>query len=116
MWLILNNRAPKWEVLQKKNFHGPGWCSLRKQAHETIKHLIILHSFTKEVCEEVEGMIGMKNVWEGGYIVEALKSWCSRNDTKKIKVLPLIIAWRVWLASNQNLFEGKETLPLLCAF
>jgi hypothetical protein len=82
---------------------------------ETIEHLIMFCSFTKEVWKEVEGMIGMKNVWEGGDIEEAFRSWYSRKDTKKIKSLPLNIAWGVWLARNLSLFEGKETLPLKCA-
>jgi hypothetical protein len=67
MWFILNNKAPTWEVLQKNNFHGQGWCNLCKQADETIQHLIMLCYFTKEVWKEAEGMIGLKNAWEGGY-------------------------------------------------
>jgi hypothetical protein len=70
--------------------------------------------FTKEVWKEVESMIGLKNVWEGGDIEEAFRSWYSKKDTKKIRSLPLNIAWGVWLARNLKLFEGKETLPLKC--
>jgi hypothetical protein len=32
MWFILNNRAPTWEVLQKKKINGPSWCILCQQA------------------------------------------------------------------------------------
>jgi len=32
-----------------------------------------------------------------------------QKDMKKIKALPLNIAWGVWLERNLNLFEGKET-------
>jgi hypothetical protein len=35
--------------------------------------------------------------------------------TKKIKALPLNIAWGIWLTKSLKLFEGHETLPLKCA-
>jgi hypothetical protein len=70
--------------------------------------------YTKEVWKEVEIMIGLRNAWEGEDIEEAFRSWYAKKDTKKIKALPLNIAWGVWLARNLKLFEGKETLPLKC--
>jgi hypothetical protein len=33
-------------------------------------------------------MMGKKNVWEGGNVEEAFRTWYSNNDTKKIKSLP----------------------------
>lgn len=56
MSLILNNKSPTWEVLQKNNFHCLSWCSLHKKTNETIENLTMLCSFTKDVWKEVEGM------------------------------------------------------------
>jgi hypothetical protein len=53
MWLILN-KAPTPEVLQKKKFNGLGKCSLRKQATETIEHLVMTYPFTREVWKNVK--------------------------------------------------------------
>jgi hypothetical protein len=53
--------------------------------------------FTKEVWKEVESMIGIRNVWEGGDIEEVFRSWYSNKDTKKIRSLPLNIAWEYGL-------------------
>jgi hypothetical protein len=55
MWLILNNRAPTWDVLHKRNFIGLGWCSLCQQVEETNVHIIMTCPYTKEVWKEVEG-------------------------------------------------------------
>ena len=71
-------------------------------------------SFTKGVWKEVESMIGLQNVWLGEDVEVDLRSWHVKKDTKKIRALPLNIAWGIWLARNLKLFEGKETLPLKC--
>jgi hypothetical protein len=60
-------------------------------------------------------MTGLRNAWEGGSTEEAFRTWFINKDTKKIKALPLNIAWGIWLARNLKLFEGYETLPLKCA-
>jgi hypothetical protein len=45
--------------------------------------------YTREVWKEVESIIWLKNVWEGGDIEEAFISLYSKKDTKKNKALPL---------------------------
>jgi hypothetical protein len=54
-------------------------------------------------------------VWEGGSTKEASGSWYTNKGTKKMRALPLNIAWGIWLARNLKLFEGQETLLLKCA-
>jgi hypothetical protein len=66
------------------------------------------------VWKEVEIMMGYSNFKVGDKIEEAFKIWCDDKDTKKIRALPLNIAWGVWLDMNLKLFENKETLPLKC--
>jgi hypothetical protein len=62
----------------------------------------------------VENLIGIGNLWEGGSLEEAFRTWCNKKETSKIRALPLNIVWGVWLAKNLKLFEDKETLPLKC--
>jgi hypothetical protein len=99
---------------EKSNFIGPRWCCQCHLVEETIYHIILECPYFKEVWKEVEMMIGIRNIWEGGCLEEAFKTWCSRNETSKIKELPHNIDWGIWLARNLNLFEDKETLPLKC--
>lgn len=103
MWLILNNRAPTWDILQKRNFVGPGWCNLCQQAEETNTHIIMTCPYTKEVCKKVEGMIGLKNVREGDEIEKAFRIWCANKDIKRIRALLLNIGRGVWLVKNLKL-------------
>lgn len=49
MWCVLENRVPTWDMLQKINFQGPGWCVLCKREHESITHLFLSCSYSVEV-------------------------------------------------------------------
>jgi hypothetical protein len=41
MWNALSNKVPTWDILQKRNNHGPGWCYLCKSVGESILHLFL---------------------------------------------------------------------------
>jgi hypothetical protein len=71
VWVILNNRAPTWDILQKITVVGLGWCILCQKVEETNKHIIMTCPFTKEVLKGVERMIGYQNVWLGDDTEEA---------------------------------------------
>jgi hypothetical protein len=73
MWLLLNNKSLTWDLLQKRNIVGLGWCCLCKQEEETNLHLIMSFPYAKKVWNEVEGLTNLKNVWDGNSIEEALK-------------------------------------------
>jgi hypothetical protein len=73
MWIILNDRASTWDILQKMTFVGLGWCSLCQQVEETNAHIIITCPFIKEVWKEVEIMMGYSNFKVGDKIEEAFK-------------------------------------------
>lgn len=47
-WLILENKVPTWENLQKCQFNGSGWCSLWKSCGETSDHLFLDYPFSRE--------------------------------------------------------------------
>jgi hypothetical protein len=70
--------------------------------------------YSEEVWKEVERLIWIGNLWEGGSLEEAFRTWCSRKDTSKFRELPLNITWGVWIVIHLKLFQGRETLPLKC--
>jgi hypothetical protein len=41
--------------------------------------------YTKHVWNEVEGITGLKNAWNGNLIEEALRYWCNKRKLKGIK-------------------------------
>jgi hypothetical protein len=48
-------------------------------------------------------------------LMKLLKSWISNPATSNYKALPLTIAWGIWIARNQLLFEDREIIPLKSA-
>jgi len=44
-----------------------------------IENLILACPFTKDVWKEVESMLGIINVWEGGDIEKVFISWYSKT-------------------------------------
>jgi hypothetical protein len=53
MWSVLTNKVPTWDILQKRNFSGPGRCPLCKTEGETTQHLFLDCHYIKEVWTEV---------------------------------------------------------------
>jgi hypothetical protein len=49
MWLLLTNKSPTWENMQKQSFVRPSRCALYKQDNETISHLFLHCPFTKVI-------------------------------------------------------------------
>jgi hypothetical protein len=58
MWLLLHQKDPTWENLQKINFVGPSRCALCKQDFETNSHLFLNFTFTCSVWDELQRYLG----------------------------------------------------------
>jgi hypothetical protein len=63
MWLAIMNKALTWEMLQKRNKHGPSWCVLFKGDEES--HLLIHCKYAKQVWAEMEIFAGVRENWKG---------------------------------------------------
>ena len=108
MWCVLENRAPTWDILQKRSFQGPGWCVLCKKELESISHLFITCPFSIAVWKECMSLVGMDYRWEGNSVNSALENWWRSVTHKKLKSLPLLVIWGIWLARNGAIFQDKE--------
>ena len=111
MWNVLENKAPTWDILQNRNFHGPGWCPLCKENSETIYHLFMECWYIKEVMKECSLICGVAFRWEGTSILEGWHSWCTNPSLWNCRAIPLLIIWGVWLARNQIIFSDKVCPP-----
>jgi hypothetical protein len=106
MWqLLLTNKAPTWENLQKRNFVGLGRCPLYKQHSKDIPHLFVHYPFTKAIWTNIKLVHGISESWDGSKINESLNSWLSSPSTSSHKSLPLITTWGIWLAINHAIFD-----------
>lgn len=71
----MENKVPTWDVLQKRNFKGPGWCFLCKQTLETSCHLFLMCPFAQEVWKEELSLVQVWAKWRSRAMDEALTSW-----------------------------------------
>jgi len=111
MWSAMEGKVPTWDILQKRNFNGPGWCVLCKRAQESITHLFISCSFAVEVWKYCSSLVGGNLRWEGDLVGRAWDSWWRRTPLTKHKFLPLLVIWGIWLARNKAIFHDKPSLP-----
>jgi len=115
MWCALENKAPTWDNLQKRTFQGPGWCVLCKRDLESIHHLFLSCPFSLEVWKECSILVGSPCQWSGESIGAAWEDWWRRNTQQKLKFLPLLVIWGIWLARNKAIFMDKPSLPAITA-
>jgi hypothetical protein len=109
MWLLLQNKAPTWENLQKRSFTGPSRCALCKIEEESNLHLFLHCSFTSSVWREISSSLGPSFTWNGLTMSDALQNWLVDHQNHDFKALPLIICWGIWIARNHSIFEEKST-------
>jgi len=111
MWCVIRGKVPTWEVLQKRNINGPGWCTLCKREQESITHLFITCSFAKEVWNHCSMLVGRHLSWDGDTVERAWDRWWRRTPANKLRTLPLLVTWGIWLARNKVIFNDKPSLP-----
>ena len=111
MWCVLENRVPTWDVLQRRNFQGPGWCVLCKQEMESIPHLFISCPFSAAVWKGCMRQVGLNHRWDGNSVSGAWDFWWRFFSRSKLKSLPLLITWGIWLARNGAIFKEKVSIP-----
>jgi len=115
MWCTLENKVPTWDNLQKRSFQGPGWCVLCKRAQESITHLFLSCSYSVDVWKECSTLVGRPCQWTGASIGDAWEDWWRRTTNQKLKYLPLLVIWGIWLARNKAIFNDRPSLPAITA-
>lgn len=108
-WCILKKKAPTWDILQSRYKQGPGRCALCKNDLETANHLFMECPTAKKVWSEVLKQMNLTIKWEGQSLSEAWQNWWNKISEQKLRNLPPIICWGIWIARNRNIFQEKET-------
>jgi len=115
MWCAFENKVPTWDILKKRNLHGPGWCCLCKSEEETTIHLFMHCRVMAEVWKECSILLGTQFRWSGTTLEEAWKDWISHSAYHETISLPLIVIWGIWIARNSFIFKDKEVPPAVIA-
>jgi hypothetical protein len=63
------------------------------------------------VWKEVEGNLGLPNLWMKGSLNDNLKEWFDRRELNNFRVVPYLVIKGIWLARNACIFEDKQTPP-----
>jgi hypothetical protein len=107
MLLVLNNKVLTWEMLRKRKWEGPNVCLLCKNSEETIVHLFLTCTYSQQIWREVEGQLGLSNLWDRDTIVGCFYGWFSNKYFKYILELPYLVLRGIRLAQNYVLYEDK---------
>ena len=113
LWCVLENKVPTWDILQKRNLQGPGWCILCQADGESNLHMFLQCAYVKFVWDECSKILRVPCVWEGPSIFHALSNWKVGNNLEMMEALPLLVFWGVWLERNNLLFNGKSCTPAI---
>jgi hypothetical protein len=70
-------------------------------------HLFLEFPFTRQVWKEIESQIQEEHLWDAPSMVECFHGFFSRSSLKAFRVLPILVAWGVWLDRNTNIFEDR---------
>eukprot|EP00253_Pinus_taeda_P028824 PITA_28824 len=62
-----------------------------------------------KVWKEVEKIIQAPIVWEGNNRSEVWHKWWHSNQSWKLRNLPPIICWGVWISRNRAIFQDKDS-------
>jgi hypothetical protein len=112
-WLAAHYRVPTVDNLQSFGMHiAENRCALCGQDQETINHLFLLCTFTKQVWSYITHRLclpeipsDIRTLWTSWRTISINYSCQESWDT-------IIIAacWTIWIERNRRVFEGKQSL------
>lgn len=110
-WAILENKAPTWDILQKRFIQGPGYCPLCKEAAETSSHIFVHCRFTQAVWADICKHLELNVNWWGMDFHEAFQLWWTDHKLSMFRAVPCILAWGIWITRNKIIFQDSR-VPL----
>ena len=112
MYLAFQICLKTWDNLIKDWF-GPSYCILCKQAIESTDHLLTGCEFTLHIWKNICFLLNITQVWEEENFDICLLHWL--NSSKNYHSLPAIISWKIWSVGNVCLFEDHlQSSNIVC--
>ena len=105
MWCILSNKIPTGANLQKRCFSGPHRYALCKMEPKDTHHLFLHCSVALELWTITLAVIHPNTRWIGPTINEAWDHWWNEVSPHKIRNLPILICWNIWMACIRTIFQ-----------
>jgi len=80
-----------------------------------VSHLFLFCPYAVEVWKECSALVGSPCVWSGASVGAAWEDWWRKTTSQKLKYIPLLVIWGIWLARNKAIFTDKPSLPAITA-
>jgi hypothetical protein len=104
-WLTISRKILTWDGLQKRGWEGPGICIFCKRNSESLEHLFINYSFTKQLWAMLKYLLNLKRIWSGEDIVVVYYQWIF--DKSVLPEIAALTCWCLWIERNKCIFENK---------
>lgn len=96
------------DFLHRRAIHGPSRCCYCLTDSEDTSHLFLHCNVILDIWALAANSLGCQHPWQGTTILEAWTSWWQLYaNILKMRNLPLIIAWEVWIGRNKFIFNGQ---------
>jgi hypothetical protein len=116
MWLALKDRLWTADRLQERGLRHPPHCTLCCQEDETVEHLTLQCSYSREVWFQLLSPIHLQHFTPSSDSVMALW-WPVLSDAvpksrqKELNSLVILAARALWLERNARVFDKFATMP-----
>jgi len=81
-WMILENKTPTWDILQRRCFQGPGICALCRKDNESLEHIFIHCCYTQAAWAETCRLLNCRIGWQGPRVLEAFQNWWTEQTSE----------------------------------
>jgi len=107
-WLMLENKILTSDNFLKRGGIGPNIYVMCISSVETVSHLTMDCSFSKEVWSLIRFDLYLTDTWGKTNLQDNLKDWLTK--AREWKELPLFVCWEIWKQRNSMMFENGENL------
>jgi hypothetical protein len=118
IWTLAHRSILMGENLRRRGWEGPNRCPLCLQEEETIDHLLLNYSYSKEFWKLALGLQSVVIIPQDmSNLLQNWDSFCPFQTEKKgqistmWRVLPKFILWKIWLERNNRLFKELKRSP-----
>ena len=111
-WCLLKDCIPTTVYLHRRAFHGASRCCYCLNDREDALHLFLHCRIIQNIWSSITTDMGCRFNWQGNSLSEAWSLWwqLSAHNTK-LRNLPLIVTWELWIGRNNLIFNDK---PIDC--
>jgi ribonuclease HI len=105
IWLAGKEKLLSWDMLRRRGWEGPSYCSLCRKATEDINHLLVHCPFTQMVWSRVLSHLSLQLIWNGNTLSNSYTRWLEQPTAPKS--LPALVSWQIWIARNRAIFDSR---------